>query len=152
MVLCNMSFLTIISKGTLFLSILASLNNGKLRMENWSDIASEVSNRCGKTKTPKDPLLSSRINFHQKSRSLSTCMNAMEHSQVALSSHQSTPMSLLLIFRRIAFFHLPRFNWHGVSPMEWSLGYPDYPKNSSICLWHLNRVRGKSIDRFCNLC
>ena len=33
-----------------------TLNNGKLRMENWSDIASEVSNRCRKTKTPKDPL------------------------------------------------------------------------------------------------
>lgn len=33
-----------------------TLNNGKLGMEDWSDIAREVSNRCCKTKTPKDPL------------------------------------------------------------------------------------------------
>lgn len=33
-----------------------TLNNGKLQMENWSDIASEVSNRCCRTKAPKDPL------------------------------------------------------------------------------------------------
>ena len=29
------------------------------------------------------------------------------------------------IFRHKAFFHLPRFNWRGASPIESFLGYPD---------------------------
>lgn len=58
----------------------------------------------------KDDLFLFQLKKIQKARSLTTCLNAIEDSQVASSSLVDTSFIVMPIFGHKSFFHLPRFH------------------------------------------